>query len=937
MRFSELSEYLQKLEKTSSRNEITQILAEVFGKSSQEEIDKICYLVLGRIEPQYTGLEFNFAERMMIRAISRAYDVETEEVTRRYKTEGDLGDTAHKYANSKSQILNSKLSVEEVYGKLYQLAMEGGKDSLARKLLGMSELLKDVEPLSAKYIVRIPLGKLRLGFADATILDALSTMKVGDKSARKKIEGAYSVMSDIGEIAKRVKAHPLELLEKVHAEPGIPVRTSLAERLPTADKIIEKVGPTVAVEPKMDGFRCVGGFTPIYTRDKGYISIKDIRPGDFVLTHKGRFKKVIAVNKRTKDKKERVFRFQTYLGDEFKISQGHQMLVWKQSKVSWTPVENVSVGDEVVFPKPRLVSGKSGLFPNPHLALGDESGYTKTIPTGEDFYKFLGFWIGDGFTNEFHNTERVGLLFNAKTEVDLAKEYEQIIQKTLGICRISNYLYGGVLSVYWRDKPLKTWLTTYFRREWRGKMLPFWFSEISKENFLAFLKGWIDSDGTPRHGSGFKIITKERDLAMLTQLIGASHEVILGVRKVRLGIASNGFMGTYYEVIVPGTKRRVRVIDGKLLVRVLRTKEIARPDPRTTLYNLQVEGDESYCTGMVALHNCQIHITKRDSKKDIVIFSRNHENTTSMFPEIVTAAKKLSLTDAIFDGEAIGYNPETKKFMLFAQTVSRKRKHDIDSKAGEVPLKVFVFDVLYLNGQDLISKPFLERRKILEDVIGTWVGVMKPTDVVMLTRQVVVDNSKDLKVAFDGYMKEGLEGIMAKKLDAPYHAGGRGYHWVKYKKHTESKGVNDTIDCVLMGAYRGKGKRIAFGVGGFLLGVPGKDNKFSDGVKFYSISNLGTGLTDEQFRSMYKMVEDLKVPVQPESYVVDKNTAPDIWIAPKVVLEILADEITISPRHTAKYSLRFPRLIRVREDKNPEQATSVHEVGVLYTMQGGVG
>jgi DNA ligase-1 len=130
-----------------------------------------------------------------------------------------------------------------------------------------------------------------------------------------------------------------------------------------------------------------------------------------------------------------------------------------------------------------------------------------------------------------------------------------------------------------------------------------------------------------------------------------------------------------------------------------------------------------------------------------------------------------------------------------------------------------------------------------------------------------------------------------------------------------------------MGAYRGRGKRAGFGVGGFLLGVPGK------GGKYYSISNLGTGLSDEQFKTMNKVVEKLKTENKPEEYLVDATRTPDVWVSPKVVLEVLADEISVSPRHLAKYSLRFPRLIKIRDDKNPEQATSVKEVEKIYNMQ----
>ncbi|MDO8503955.1 MAG: ATP-dependent DNA ligase [bacterium] len=577
MIFSRLAGYLERLEKTASRNEITTILADVFKGALASEIDKICYLVLGRISPHYTGIEFNLAEKMMVRAIAQAYNLEPGKVQSEYKRVGDLGDVV--LASAKRRAKSAKLTVIETYEKLYKIAMEGGAGSQERKLLGISELLKSVDPLSAKYIARIPVGKLRLGFSDVTMLDALSVMEVGDKSARKTIEAVYSVTADIGAVAKKVKEKGIKGLGKPNAIPGVPIRSSLAERLANAEKIIEKVGPKVALEPKYDGFRV------------------------------------------------------------------------------------------------------------------------------------------------------------------------------------------------------------------------------------------------------------------------------------------------------------------------------------------------------------QMHIFRKGAKKEAVLFSRNHENVTHMFPDLVEAAKKLPITDAIFDSEAIGYDPKTDKFTPFQETVQRKRKYDIAEMAKKLPLKAFVFDILYLNGKTLINEPFSKRREILEKVLKG------KSNTILVTEQVQTDDAVTLRELAAKYMGENLEGLMAKKIDAPYHAGGRGFHWVKYKKHTEG-GLADTIDCVLMGAFRGRGRRAGFGVGGFLLGVPGEDRKF------YTISNLGTGLTDEQFRQMNKTVEKLKVGTQPEEYVVNKLSPPDLWVKPEVVLEILADEITLSPRHTAGrtdsgrgYSLRFPRLIKIRTDKDPDQATSVHEMKELYMMQ----
>jgi len=136
-----------------------------------------------------------------------------------------------------------------------------------------------------------------------------------------------------------------------------------------------------------------------------------------------------------------------------------------------------------------------------------------------------------------------------------------------------------------------------------------------------------------------------------------------------------------------------------------------------------------------------------------------------------------------------------------------------------------------------------------------------------------------------------------------------------------------------MGAYKGRGIRAALGIGGVLLGVRGKDNRY------YSISRLGSGLSEKQFRETAKWIAKLRVAEKPADYVTEKEVMPDIWVKPKLVAEILADEITLSPRHTAGktrergYSLRFPRLVRFRDDKNPEDATTVSEIEKMYKAQ----
>ncbi len=218
-----------------------------------------------------------------------------------------------------------------------------------------------------------------------------------------------------------------------------------------------------------------------------------------------------------------------------------------------------------------------------------------------------------------------------------------------------------------------------------------------------------------------------------------------------------------------------------------------------------------------------------------------------------------------------------------------------------------------------MGKPFSERRKVLEETIKGDTGAIK------LTEQVVTDSAETIRNLIKEYLSEGLEGALIKKIDAPYKAGARGYHWVKYKKTTE-EGVADTIDCLVMGVNKGQGKRVGFGAGAFLVGV-------KDGEKFKTVSKIGTGLTDEQWRELNQRTQKLAIKEKPKEYEVHKNLEPDIWTKPSLVVEILADEITRSPIHSAGLALRFPRLIKFRDEKSPEDATTLKELEKLFKMQ----
>ena len=844
MQFKELTQYFEKLETTFSRLILIEILSDLFKKTPSSEIEKIVYLIQGRLAPFFAPIEIGMAEKTVAEALALAYGSTKEEVIKEFNKLGDMGLAAEQF-NLKSKVANveSEISVDQAFKILLEIANTKGNGTVEKREILLSDLLKKLDATSAKHLVRIPLGNTRLGIGDPTVLDALATAKLGDKSQRKQLEGAYNRTSDLGLIAKTLWDGGLKAVQKLELRVGYPVRSELCERLPNPEKVIEKMSfdsaqnqVGVDVQYKYDGFRCVGGYTPIYTKRKGITAIRDLQVGDEVLTKTGRFKKVLVKQKRMIRKKERLFIFKTYLGEEIKISEGHPALSLVDGKEQWKFIENIKSGDEVVFPLP--------IFPpnNPHpapkrLELQTISGYKKTFILNNDFYRFMGFWIGDGFTNDFHNTERVGLIFNNKTENKLADEYEKIIRTTLQVSSVSKYIHNGGLNLYWRDEPLRHWLSTYFRREWEGKMLPKWFSHVTKKQFIAFLTGWIESDGYTDKDGLTKIITKERDLAAFAQLIALSFGIIIGLRYIRIKNK------TYYSLLIPKTQRKARIVGRRIYVKVLRNTELKNRDSRTQLYDIQVEGDESFCIPMATLHNCQLH----KNGDNVRMFSRNLEEMTHMFPELIEAVRKqIKAKTIILDSEALAYNPASEEFLPFQETTKRRRKHGIEEMAKSLPLKAFVFDILYKDGKSLINEPLTKRMGILKEVLPE-------DDVLIRTKNQTIKDAKDLSVLLEDAISKGLEGLVVKKLESPYEAGARNFNWVKLKRHSSGE-LNDTIDCVILGYISGRGKRTAFGAGALLVGVYDKEKD-----EFVTVSKIGTGLTDEEWREIHKRADKMKV------------------------------------------------------------------------------
>jgi len=564
--FAKLAEYFEKLEETSSRLALIDILCDLFSQVKKEEIAQVCYLLQGRVAPFYEPIELGMSEKLVAAALARAYGSSKEDILKLYGKLGDMG-LAAQQQSSKFKVQSSKLSVTEIFTTLVQIAKTSGEGTVEKKVSALAGLLQKVDPISAKHLVRVPLGVSRLGIGDPTILDAFAKLKLGDRSKRKLLEGAYNRVSDLGLIGETLWEKGLKGVEGLQVQVGRPIRSQLAERLPTAEKVIEKM-VKVNAQKKLDGFRV------------------------------------------------------------------------------------------------------------------------------------------------------------------------------------------------------------------------------------------------------------------------------------------------------------------------------------------------------------QIH----KDRENIRLFSRNLEETTPMFPEIVASAQKqIKAKTAILDCEAIGFNPISEEFLPFQETTQRRRKYGIVEMAKKIPLKAFCFDILYKDGKSLIDQELGTRLEELEKTIDNG-------ETILIEKGEIVDDAGKLQIILDEAISIGLEGLVVKRPDSKYEAGARNFNWVKLKRHSSGE-LQDTIDCVILGYIFGKGKRVSFGAGALLVGV--YDDKKDE---FVTVSKIGTGLTDEEWRSIEVKSKNLKVKNKPAR--VNSKITPSVWVEPKIVIEVLADEITKSPLHTAGLALRFPRLIKFREaDKKAEDATTLKELMEMYKQQ----
>lgn len=309
----------------------------------------------------------------------------------------------------------------------------------------------------------------------------------------------------------------------------------------------------------------------------------------------------------------------------------------------------------------------------------------------------------------------------------------------------------------------------------------------------------------------------------------------------------------------------------------------------------------------------QIHYSQ--STGMIKTFARSLEDTTAMFPELAEAVTQIKAESIVLDCEAVGFDPTTGNLLPFQETITRKRKHGIEDVSKSVPIRFYCFDVLYLNGKSMLRQPLWQRREALEQAI-------QAGPIIIIDPLRVTESADELREFHQQQLAAGLEGAMVKKYDGEYQPGRTGWNWVKFKEVEEARGkLKDTIDGVVMGYYAGRGKRSAFGVGAFLLGVRNEATG-----EIVTIAKIGTGLSDDQWRELKQRVDERISQNQPKEYTVAEALKPDVWAEPAIVVEVAADELTKSPLHTAKLGLRFPRLVRFRDDKRFDQTTSLAEL-----------
>jgi DNA ligase-1 len=356
------------------------------------------------------------------------------------------------------------------------------------------------------------------------------------------------------------------------------------------------------------------------------------------------------------------------------------------------------------------------------------------------------------------------------------------------------------------------------------------------------------------------------------------------------------------------------------------------------------------------------------SSENVELFTRRLDKITHHFPDLVESMRKLHVKEAILEGEVVAVDPETGAYLPFQVLMHRRRKHGINEAMESFPVVINLFDILYLDGAETTSMPLSERRALLEKITyhkavggknsstaelsknslsmkkarkgnnsadrGKEIGNIDYNQKSKLVPQIVVQDPTQVEKFMGTAIENGCEGLMIKQPDSTYRAGAREYAWVKLKREYQAE-LADTLDLVIVGALYGRGRRVGK-YGALLLAAY---NTKTD--QFQSTTKVGTGFTDKSLEQFFKDLE--KHVLQHRHPRVDTGMKMDVWFEPKIVIEVIASEITLSPSHPAGINslkegfglaLRFPKFTgKIRDDKKPEDATAVAELITMYKQQ----
>ncbi|MFB0559917.1 MAG: ATP-dependent DNA ligase [Candidatus Lokiarchaeia archaeon] len=341
-----------------------------------------------------------------------------------------------------------------------------------------------------------------------------------------------------------------------------------------------------------------------------------------------------------------------------------------------------------------------------------------------------------------------------------------------------------------------------------------------------------------------------------------------------------------------------------------------------------LEKMQGECSVEYKLDGERVQAHKNDG--EVNLFSRRLENITEQYPDIADLIKNnVKSEKVILEGEIVAFDPQTGELLPFQTLMRRRRKYGINEAVKEYPASLNLFDLLLVDKTDYTTKTYPERRKKLEEIT-------KKNDRIKPVEAKVVNNPKNIELFFEKAVEDGCEGLVAKSTqsDSIYEAGSRGFKWIKYKREYKTEMI-DTIDTVIVGALMGRGRR-AGTYGAILVAVYDQDQDM-----FRTISKVGTGFSDQDLAEIPEKLKEYKIDHKHPR--VDSKLKADVWFTPGQVIEIIGSEYTLSQVHTAAMgaikkesgiAVRFPRFTgKWREDKGPEEATTVEEIIEMYRKQ----